>query len=132
MTSNPTTIDAPPGLPVLEVTREFDASPDLVFRAWTDPELVARWLGPRRHEMIIDDWDARTGGRYSYIHRTTEGTEHRFRGVFHTVAAPELIIADLRVRRRTGRGQPRVGALRGPGRSHPRPAARRVLVRRGS
>jgi uncharacterized protein YndB with AHSA1/START domain len=92
MTTKPTTIDAPAGLPVIEITREFDASPELVFRAWTDPDLVVQWLGPRRIEMRIVEWDARTGGCYSYVHRTTDGSEHGFRGVFHTVSEPALIV----------------------------------------
>jgi uncharacterized protein YndB with AHSA1/START domain len=92
MSTNPTTIDAPAGLPVIEITREFDAPPELVFRAWADPDLVVQWLGPRRVEMRIVDWDTRTGGGYSYIHRTPDGTEHAFRGVFHTVSEPALIV----------------------------------------
>ena len=37
-----------------------------VFGAWIDPELVAKWLGPKSTEMRIDEWDARTGGNYRY------------------------------------------------------------------
>jgi uncharacterized protein YndB with AHSA1/START domain len=92
MSTNPTNIDAPAGLPVIEITREFEAAPELVFRAWTDPDLVVQWLGPRRVEMSIVDWDARTGGCYSYVHRTPDGAEHNFRGVFHTVSEPALIV----------------------------------------
>jgi uncharacterized protein YndB with AHSA1/START domain len=42
-------IEADPQLPTVRITREFDASPEKVFRAWTDPDLVARWLGPQEH-----------------------------------------------------------------------------------
>ncbi|WP_329485800.1 SRPBCC family protein [Kitasatospora sp. NBC_01246] len=61
-----TTIEADPALPVIRIVREFDAPPARVFRAWTEPELVARWLGPRDRVMKIDTWDARTGGSYRY------------------------------------------------------------------
>jgi len=81
---NPTTITAQPGTPYIDVVREFDAPPELVFRAHTDPELVARWLGPRGMQMEVLEHDARTGGSYRYVHRGREG-EFRFRGVFHTV-----------------------------------------------
>lgn len=92
-TQNPqkaTTITAEPGTPYLEIAREFDASRELVFRAYTDPELVVQWLGPRRLTMTIDEWDARPGGGYRYTH-AEEGLSASFRGVFHTVT-PEKII----------------------------------------
>ncbi len=88
---NPTTITAQPGTPFIDVAREFDAPPELVFRAHTGPELVARWLGPRGMQMEVLEHDARTGGGYRYVHRGREG-EFRFRGVFHTVVADKLIV----------------------------------------
>jgi uncharacterized protein YndB with AHSA1/START domain len=88
---NPTTITAEPGTPFLEVVREFDATPDLVFRATTEPELVVQWLGPRDLRMSIQTWDARTGGSYAYTH-SRHDLEAHFRGVFHTVRTNELVI----------------------------------------
>ena len=61
-TRNETTIAADPSLPTIVITREFDAPPDRVFRAYTDPELVVQWLGPRRLTMKIQEYDARTHG----------------------------------------------------------------------
>jgi len=86
-----TTITSQPGTPFVEVTREFDATPAQVFRAYTDPELVTQWLGPHGIEMEIFEYDARDGGRYRYVHRDERG-EYRFRGVFHTVTANERLI----------------------------------------
>jgi uncharacterized protein YndB with AHSA1/START domain len=92
-TQRPTTITAQPGTPYLEVIREFDAPPALVFRAATQPELVVQWLGPRNRQMRIDTWDARTGGTYRYLHYTDgDDFEAGFRGVFHTVRPDELVI----------------------------------------
>jgi uncharacterized protein YndB with AHSA1/START domain/dihydrofolate reductase len=88
---NATTITAQPDTPYLDIVREFDAPPELVFRAHTDPELVARWLGPRGMQMEVLEYDARPGGSYRYVHRSGEG-EFRFRGVFHTVLPAELIV----------------------------------------
>src|SRR5689334_2496200 len=88
---NPTTITAQPGTPYIDVVREFDAPPELVFRAHTDPELVARWLGPRGMQTDVLELDARTGGGYRYVHRGRDG-EFRFRGVFHTVVPDKLIV----------------------------------------
>ena len=58
-----TQITAEPGIPLITVTRDFDAPRDLVFRAYTDPELLVQWLGPRELTMSIDRWDIRDGGR---------------------------------------------------------------------
>ncbi|MEZ0106856.1 uncharacterized protein YndB with AHSA1/START domain [Catenulispora sp. EB89] len=92
--TNPTTIEAPEGTPFLDVTRDFDATPAQVFRAYTDPKLVVRWLGPRDLEMDIEEYDARPGGRYRYVHHGGHLSEVRagFHGVFHTVEADRLII----------------------------------------
>ncbi|SEK70354.1 SRPBCC domain-containing protein [Nonomuraea pusilla] len=91
MSENPTTITAQPGSPFIEVVRDFDATPAQLFRAYTDPELVTRWLGPRGIEMRLIEHDARPGGTYRYAHRDREGDEHVFHGVFHTVTPDERI-----------------------------------------
>jgi uncharacterized protein YndB with AHSA1/START domain len=87
-----TRIVADPALPTILITREFDASPERVFRAYTDPELVVQWLGPRRLTMRIDVYEARSGGSYRYAHREDDGTEYGFRGVFHEVRRDERIV----------------------------------------
>jgi uncharacterized protein YndB with AHSA1/START domain len=86
-----TEITADPDVPLVRITREFDAPPDKVFRAHTDPELVVQWLGPRRHEMRIDHYDCRTGGSYRYLH-VSDGNEFGFHGCFHEVRPSELIV----------------------------------------
>jgi uncharacterized protein YndB with AHSA1/START domain len=86
-----TRIDVDPDVPLVRITREFDAAPAKVFRAHTDPELVVRWLGPRGLSMAIDTWDCRTGGSYRYVH-SRDGEEYGFRGTFHEVRPDELIV----------------------------------------
>jgi uncharacterized protein YndB with AHSA1/START domain len=86
-----TTITAQPGTPFIDITREFDATPAQVYRAWTDPELIPQWLGPRGLEMDLIEYDVTSGGRYRYIHRDASG-EYGFRGVFHKVVKDERII----------------------------------------
>jgi dihydrofolate reductase/uncharacterized protein YndB with AHSA1/START domain len=90
--TKPTTISAPEGTPFVDVERDFDASPAQVFRASTEPDLVARWLVPRELEMRLIEYDARPGGRYRYVHTDREGHEYGFRGVFHTVDQSRLIV----------------------------------------
>jgi uncharacterized protein YndB with AHSA1/START domain len=86
-----TEITVDPKVPLVRITREFDAPPEKVFRAHTDPELVARWLGPRRLEMRVDSWDCRTGGSYRYVH-ASDGDEFGFHGSFHEVRPNEVIV----------------------------------------
>ena len=86
-----TEITIDPEVPLVRITREFDAPPEKVFRAHTDPELISRWLGPRRHEMRVDTWDCRTGGSYRYVH-ASNGNEFWFHGSFHEVRPGELIV----------------------------------------
>ena len=86
-----TEILADPKVPGIRILRQFDAPRDKVFRAHVDPELVVQWLGPRRHEMVADLWDCRTGGAYRYRH-ISDGNEQAFHGCFHLVRPAELII----------------------------------------
>jgi uncharacterized protein YndB with AHSA1/START domain len=87
-----TQIIADPALPTIEIIREFDAPPERVFRAHTDPELVVQWLGPRGLEMRVDRYDARTGGSYRYTHKDADGNEYAFFGAFHEVRPNERIV----------------------------------------
>lgn len=89
--SRETQIVSDPDVPLVRITREFDAPRDKVFRAHSDPELVVQWLGPRRHEMRIDRYDCRTGGDYRYVH-VSDGNEYGFFGSFHEVRPGELIV----------------------------------------
>jgi uncharacterized protein YndB with AHSA1/START domain len=87
-----TSITADPTVPAIRITREFDAPPAAVYRAHVDPELVVRWLGPRRLRMTIQRWDAETGGGYRYTHVGDDGTEHHFFGSFHELREGERIV----------------------------------------
>ena len=86
-----TQITLDPDVPLVRITREFDAPPEKVFRAHTDPDLLVQWLGPRGLEMHIDHFDCRTGGSYRYVH-VADGEEYGFHGCFHEVRPSELIV----------------------------------------
>jgi uncharacterized protein YndB with AHSA1/START domain len=87
-----TEIVADPNLPTIRMTREFDAPPEKVFRAYTDPNLFAQWIGPRSIGTRIDRWDASTGGHYRYA-ALREGDEiAAFYGSFHEVRPAERIV----------------------------------------
>ncbi len=87
-----TQITAKPGIPQILVEREFDAPRDLVYRAWTDPDLLSQWLGPRNLTMRIDRFDLRDGGTWRYIHTDPEGNEFGFHGVFHGTPSPDGMV----------------------------------------
>lgn len=79
------TIEAVPDLPLIRISREFDATPDQVQRAHTDPELFARWIGPDSRTTVIEVWDARTGGAWRYTNTNCDGDVQTFFGSFHLV-----------------------------------------------
>lgn len=87
-----TQITADSDLPTIHMVREFDAPPEAVYRAHTDPDLVRQWLGPRQLTMRIDRWDAQTGGSYRYVHSGEDGTEHAFYGSFHELRPHDRIV----------------------------------------
>ncbi len=84
-----TQIDAPAGVPFLDITREFDAPRDLVFKAYTEPDLLVQWLGPRKYTMTIDEYEPRDGGRWRYVHSDDDGNAWGFHGVFHGDQTPD-------------------------------------------
>ena len=87
-----TVITAEPGMPLITITREFDAPRDLVFRAHVDPELLVQWLGPRDLTTTIDRYDTRDGGTWRYVQKDADGNEYGFHGVFHGIPSPEAIV----------------------------------------
>jgi uncharacterized protein YndB with AHSA1/START domain len=87
-----TNIVAEPGKQEIIITRVFDAPRELVFRAFTDPELFVQWLGPREYTMVLETFEARDGGSWRYVHKDGNGNEYGFHGVFHEVTTPERII----------------------------------------
>lgn len=89
--SNPLIVDAVPGTSYADITREFDAPVDALFRAHADPDLFLKWIGPGEERTEITHWDFRTGGGYRFVQRDGKG-EYAFRGVFHTVRENELIL----------------------------------------
>jgi uncharacterized protein YndB with AHSA1/START domain len=84
-----TEIIAEPGTQTINITREFNAPRELVFKAWTDPELLVKWLGGKTLTMEIDTYEVRDGGRWRYVHTDENGNEFAFHGVFHGTPSPD-------------------------------------------
>jgi uncharacterized protein YndB with AHSA1/START domain len=87
-----TRITTEPGVPFIDVEREFDAPRELVYRAYTDPELLVQWLGPRKYAMTVERWEPRDGGAWRYSHRDADGNAWGFHGVFHGDPSPDHMV----------------------------------------
>ena len=85
-------ITAAPGVPQVLTSRTFDAPRELVYRAFTEPDLLVQWLGPRRYTMTIERYDLRDGGTWRYVHVDDAGNEWGFHGVFHGEATLDGIV----------------------------------------
>lgn len=92
MAKNPTKLTAESGKQEIFISREFDAPRALVFKAFTDPELLIQWLGPRGYKMTIEVFESKSGGIYRYIHEDQKGNKFRFHGVIHELAPPQRAI----------------------------------------
>ena len=91
------------------ITRAFDAPADLVFRAYTTPDLVKRWWGFETSEWLVCDIDLRVGGTWRYVTReqTPEGPfEVGFHGEYREISAPHRLVST-----EVFEGMPDAGAL---------------------
>lgn len=89
---NETRIEVDAKVPKITITREFDAPVRQVFRAYVDPELFRRWVGPRDRTCEIQQFDCRTGGSWRYTIDGDEGFVAGFFGSFHEVRPEERIV----------------------------------------
>jgi uncharacterized protein YndB with AHSA1/START domain len=74
------------------ITREFDAPPELVYKAWTTPELVRQWWAGRRGEMKVVDIDLRVGGMWRYVMLAHGEFEVAFHGEYREIVPGERIV----------------------------------------
>ena len=84
-------IEADPTVPMIHIWRDFAGTPEQLFRAHTDPELFARWIGPEGMGATILEWDATNNGKWRYAGGDRNDQQQFFRGSFHTVS-PEKIV----------------------------------------
>jgi len=79
----------------LVITRIFSAPPELVWKAWTDPEHVKRWWGPEHFTSPFCKIDLRVGGKYLFCMRSPEGQEFWSTGTYREITPHErLVITD--------------------------------------
>ena len=75
------------------ITREFDAPKELVWKAWTTPELVRRWWHANRGEMTVCEMDLRVGGSWRYAMVTPDGVEVGFHGEYREIEPFERLVS---------------------------------------
>jgi uncharacterized protein YndB with AHSA1/START domain len=74
------------------MVREFDAPKDLVYKAYTTPELVKRWWAGRRGNVTIAEIDLRVGGQWRYVMVADGGFEVAFHGEYHEIVPNEKLV----------------------------------------
>ena len=74
------------------ITRAFDAPADLIFKAFTTPELVQRWWGFETSEWLVCDIDLRVGGQWRYVIRERD-MEVGFHGEYHEIDGPHRLVS---------------------------------------
>ncbi len=77
---------------VLEIARRFKAPREAVFRAWTDPDAFAQWMGPEGVQARDVEIDLRPGGRYSLVMDGAEGGVYPLSGTYKEIKAPERLV----------------------------------------
>jgi len=75
------------------ITREFDAPRHLVYKAWTTPELVARWWSGQRGKVTSAEIDLRVGGSWRYVMEADGGFEVAFHGEYREIVPNERIVS---------------------------------------
>src|SRR5262249_58519661 len=83
---------APYGEASLTLKRVFDAPRALVWKAWTDPKMMAQWFGPRGFIIPVCELDVCKGGSLRIVMRGPDGTHYPMKGVFLSVTEPERLV----------------------------------------
>ena len=84
---------APQDEPVIIFRRAFRAPARLVFEAWTEPEHLRHWRGPRGFELVACEVDLRVGGGYRFVHRAPDGSRHVFHGRYLEIERPSRLVS---------------------------------------
>jgi uncharacterized protein YndB with AHSA1/START domain len=76
----------------LVITRIFDAPRELVWQAWTEPERMKQWWGPKNFTAPFCKMDLRVGGKYLFCMRSPEGKDYWSTGVYQEIAKPSRLV----------------------------------------
>jgi uncharacterized protein YndB with AHSA1/START domain len=90
--NNKTEIIAVQGKQELFIIREFDAPRDLVFKAYTDKDILVKWIGPRELKTRYEKFEPYSGGSYRYLQSLPGEMEFGYHGVCHEHTSPKRVI----------------------------------------
>ena len=90
MSKNNLVVDRP--ALAFSMSRLFNAPRELVWKVYTDPELVSKWWGPRYLTTVVDKMEVKVGGVWRFIQKDAKGNEYAFNGVFKEIAPPERLV----------------------------------------
>lgn len=76
----------------LTIMRIIDAPRELVWKAWTEPDCMMRWWGPKGFTSPVCKIDPRVGGEYLNLMRSPEGKDFWSVGVFREIVMPERLV----------------------------------------
>lgn len=77
----------------LVLERVFDATPDRVYRAWTDPAVLKKWFAPKPFTTPIAELDVRPGGSSTIVMRGPDGKDYPNRGVYLEVVPGRRLVS---------------------------------------
>ena len=76
----------------LSLTRDFNAPRETVFQAWTDPEVLSKWFGPRGVMCESAEIDLRVGGKYQFTLKLPDGTISNHKGEYREIDPPNKLV----------------------------------------
>jgi len=76
----------------LIITHIFDAPREAVWKAWSDPERLMRWWGPKTFTAPVCKVDFRVGGKYLFCMRSPDGQDYWSTGIYREILEPERIV----------------------------------------
>jgi uncharacterized protein YndB with AHSA1/START domain len=76
----------------LVITRNFNAPPEKVWRAWTEPVALKRWWGPQDFTAPTAKLDLKVGGKYLLCMRSPEGKDYWTTGEYREIKPPEKLV----------------------------------------
>jgi uncharacterized protein YndB with AHSA1/START domain len=89
---NETIFTVEPGKQEITVRRRFEAPRELVFKAFSDPQLIPQWWGPARYTTTVERMEVRPGGMWRFSQQDAQGNAFVFHGFYHEVIKPERLV----------------------------------------
>jgi uncharacterized protein YndB with AHSA1/START domain len=76
----------------VKTSRVYNAKPERLFQAYTDPAQIPEWWGPGYLKTTVDKLDVKVGGTWRFIHTEPEGKQHIFNGIYKEIDEPNKLV----------------------------------------